>query len=228
MKLLCLLVASGLYLSIQVALSEDLKLQLQQKKDCKINIDERLLLSIRDNIIVDQNVSNSNYKDTPQFQQGYLYGLNHDYMVKDAWVNFTFNYPIMVIGASLGVHSLGNNIGSFLTSIACASMSGAHAIIIDINKKLVESSESSVIHDGPHSSNLFFDAIPLVIVHANPATNKTAMMERHMEVCPKWAQYPWVSNILSYDIRYDTNSIFETISGHFLLDLNLSMYVYNL
>ena len=155
--------------------------QSLRRKAYEVDI-KGFLHSIRDEIISSQEEATQ-----PIFHGGFLHYTNYKLTVDNAWANYTFDFPIMIIGAALQTGQFGNNIGSFLTDIACASMSGAHMIVVDIFR----SSDERTQPRGQYNK-LFFNNIPPVIVHPSPATDREMALNKYKEVCFP-AIFPWVS-----------------------------------
>ena len=112
--------------------------------------------------------------------EGFNHNLNYKQFVDDYWGNFTHDFPIKVISASLNHVRFGNNMGTFLTDIACANLAGLHVVIVDIYKSKFS-----------QHYKVFFNSLPSVIVHPQPVLNKTKGIERYKQVCGDF-DWPWV------------------------------------
>lgn len=88
-------------------------------------------------------------------------------------MTFLVFYIIFVVG--LHKYRFGNFIGSFLTSAACANLSGFHMMILN------------------HGDNgdLFFQSLPRVIVNPNPAQNYDEAKQRYNSICMNDTDFPW-------------------------------------
>lgn len=113
---------------------------------------------------------------------------NYHHFVQNTWRSFTHDLPVIVIGCALNYNRLGNRIGSLLTDIACAGMSGAHIILIDTANRTIT-----------QPNDVFFDSIPHVVVHPNPAQNRSMVLTKYLKICAD-GRFPWVS--VSYAIDY--------------------------
>jgi len=175
------------------------------------------LHAIRDEIISSQDEA-----VLPIFHGGFLHETNYKLTVDNKWTNFTFDFPIMIVGTALETGQFGNNIGSFLTDIACASMSGAHIVIIDIFRSSERRTDNRIKNNV--YSKLFFNSIPPVIVHPNPAANREMALKKYTEVC--WpAVFPWVSDdFISSDLLY---IYFCYISHTHTLSLFIHIHTYS-
>ena len=141
-----------------------------------IEIDMSLFLhAIRDQISLEFNNEQKSF------------GMNHHGVLRDlyndVYAKYTFNYPIMIMHESLGMGQFGNNFGGFLTNLACAHISGFHVVIFDIKRHWYEGIE----RPGQH----FFESLPSVIVHDNPAVNKTVAINNYKAYCNALTSFPW-------------------------------------
>jgi hypothetical protein len=84
---------------------------------------------------------------------------------KKFWEPYIQNLPILVLVMDWHTNRLGNFLGTYFDSIACAEVTGMH--YVGVRKKLVG-------HEDNHEEK-FWQALPELIVHNNPVTPEEAL-----------------------------------------------------
>lgn len=116
-----------------------------------------------------------------------LSGIVNQNFLHNRWVKYTKELPIIVIETSNSIRSIGNVMGSVVTSWSCAHFSGAHAIVLDrLDPKL------SAIPN--RVGNTFFTALPEIFVNKNPCKTRAEVLEVYKKLCPNNHRYPWIQS----------------------------------